>query len=417
MDAPKLSELVSEKSDKRKGRAETAIIIATYKKRDVLAEHLKKLEKQTCRDFDIIIVYGEEDKFLEDAGWASILHVREKGRNGCAGAFYIGQKLALQDNYKIIIMADDDCYPEAETLVEDLVAGIMKGEKLLMPSIKVKDKTWKHGLIYHYGCLSSDVFRKIGLTFVPLFFGGEDIELLERARKAGFTPEFVSSFVSHEMPVPPVLGNEAERYHYAKGGFEAFLLTGRYFRAWQWEVFHLIAATAYWILGQKELADIFYHAIMDGSRMMLFKAGQNFSKKELKAYDPGDYDAIVESANKHSLDGLQYIKGLEILPYLLHWLLESMLSFGDFRKYFGKRILFVESNKPEHMLSMLMAESMYLRYKEGTYEIFRGRKTASIAIGLVLMALLFPFIILFSVVLLLLGIINKKGISTEGYGI
>ena len=94
-----------------------------------------------------------------------------------------------------------------------------------------------------------------------------------------------------------------------------------------------------------------------------------------------------------------------------------MLSFGDFRKYFGKRILFVESNKPEHMLSMLMAESMYLRYKEGTYEIFRGRKTASIAIGLVLMALLFPFIILFSVVLLLLGIINKKGISTEGYGI
>ena len=93
---PSLGELVAEvKDNRRKKRSRLTLIIPTFRDNELLEKHITKLANQTFQDFDVIIVYGEEDRFIETPKWASILHIREKGRNGCAGAFYLGGNLCI----------------------------------------------------------------------------------------------------------------------------------------------------------------------------------------------------------------------------------------------------------------------------------------------------------------------------------
>ena len=181
---PELSELVSERLDRRSSRKDVAVVITTSGNPEVLEEHLGALGKQKFRDFDVLIVYGQRDSFAAGPRWAGILHLREKARGGSSGAFYIGQKAALEEGYRTIILADDDCIPVSDDLMGRLAQGVEEGHKILLPKLDKGERGIRMTRIPHYyGAFGREVFERAGLTYLPLFFGGDDVELFHRMAK------------------------------------------------------------------------------------------------------------------------------------------------------------------------------------------------------------------------------------------
>ncbi len=115
---PELGELVAETRDGRKGgRKRIAVAIPTRNWNEILSEHVKRLSKQAFRDFDVIIVYGEDDEFLDDVCGLPVVHIRRKADCGSAGGFYIGEKFAFDEGYDMVVLADNDALPDSDSLV------------------------------------------------------------------------------------------------------------------------------------------------------------------------------------------------------------------------------------------------------------------------------------------------------------
>lgn len=427
---PKVGELVSEIVDKRKKKNKVALVIPTYQNAKVLEEHLKRLKNQSFKDFDIIIVYGEKDKFLPVPGWAEVVQIREKGKNGSAGAYYIGEKYAVEMKYDIIVLADDDCYPESDDLLENLVKKGKNGNNLVLPLLIQPNhrEISKHYEIHFYGCMKRKLLEQTGLTFMPLYFGGEDIELIERIERKGFSVEEIESIVSHKRITPPLIKDgSVRRYYYVRGGFEAMVLVGNYVQAFLGAFFYLCGSAVFWILGKKNLPEFFVRGIFDGSRMVFFdidlkekeslKTMENDLKKE-------DMDFIVDIRNNKkedfsNLGDFSPAKGQNLYLRSLKWFRRLISYFADSIKFIGKKLLFVETIEPIHTLFMLMAKNSYTIYQKKSYQLYKDRGTAQIIMGIVCFGFVVPWIAIISVFLVILGILNKKirKITTEGYGI
>ncbi|MBU0527959.1 glycosyltransferase [Candidatus Micrarchaeota archaeon] len=416
LSAPKLESIISKKIDRRKGNhAKTAIVIATYQNPEVLKKHLDLLEKQSFKDFDIIIVYGENDNFLDGAP-EDILHIKEKGRNGCAGAFYIGQKTALDEGYENIISADDDCFPVSETLVEELVRRVQKENTIAIPKWRRDKEKIQHEYVFHYSCIPQKILRKSGLPFYPLFFGGDDVEMIERIKKMGINVEHTEATTYHELLEMPLTDNTQKRYLYSRGGFEAWLLLGNYARAFLFCFFHLTGATSFLIFRKNERAKGIVSAMINGSLM-------EFGNKKIPAAD----DVIVVEYKKKSLDvvvdkssdpsKLRYGSIFAGFPRLIRWPMKSLLFFQDFKKYFGKTVVFVKRYERIHLPIMLMAKSAYLQGDEKTYELYKDRGKIGIIFGMLIMLILVPSVVVSSLFLVVIGIISSRNIKTLGYGI
>ena len=82
---PTIKEIVGEIKDARKKRRRIAIIVSAKNDEKRLQHFLKRLSEQTYKDFDVIIIYGEEDRFLEEYGdKLTIMHIRIKKDPGFA---------------------------------------------------------------------------------------------------------------------------------------------------------------------------------------------------------------------------------------------------------------------------------------------------------------------------------------------
>jgi GT2 family glycosyltransferase len=415
--APELGELVAGISDRRKDRkGKIAVVIPSFNNNLLLKKQLEMLSKQTFSDFDIIAVYGKDDDLIDTPEWASMLHIKEKSRTGSAGAFYIGEKKALEDGYELITLADNDCVPVSEDLFEKFSDAADKGADVMLPHIIYvpSEKSQNGYVIHHYGCLKNEVFRKAGLSFLPFYFGGEDFELFERIRDSGFKVHNIDSLVSHPKNKPALISSEKRKYYCGRGELEALLINGKYLRAFTYTILYLEMGLAFLLMGKKSLADEIFRSVRNATSMEFFKSRNEPLDETIEATVPEKFDIALSEENIHEDKHWLNVNAgaAKRMSYLLSELLHS-------NHYFGKRVLVSERHDPADIIAMLMAKTAYIKFEGKYYLVHKNRGTLSIIGALFLLGLSLPFIMAGSFLLTLHGALNKKirNISSQRYGL
>jgi hypothetical protein len=190
----KFSELVSYAKDYPRGeRKDLLIIIPAFKEYGNVTRHLKLLAKQDFQAFDVLLILGVpfDDKKMQEYLKKSkfrfgVIMAKENERRGCSGGVFTGQKYALEKGYKYAIMADDDCLPLDRALVGALYANRGKRFVSCITNYAVtKDfKVQQVGSSpTQYTLFDTDVWKKYGLYYLPLFHGADDAEYVERIRE------------------------------------------------------------------------------------------------------------------------------------------------------------------------------------------------------------------------------------------
>ncbi len=408
--APGPAELISDARDERRmgQRPETAVLIPSYNNPAALRAHLGMLGKQKWKKFDIIIIYGEGDSFEKPPeGMARVLHIREKGRLGCAGAYYLAERIALDEGYAFIIEADDDCLPESDTLIGSLADSASAGSKITLPLAKFGEKSeaMKAGLPHYYGCFRRECFEKAGLTFLPLHFGGEDIELMERMENAGFDVDYIEETVIHP-PMRPVLINAPERsYYYFRGEIEAAVLSSRYMRAFATNATYLFLAAAQLAFGNFHAARMMVKAVWDASGMKFFQE----NPMAVKTGKEGMRESIDTVKGSIAL-GPGRVEGNGLGEVARSWL--TAISHA------GKAVSFRSWSSVHSMPAALLAKSAFIEYEGMSYTVHRNRNAAHIAAGIAMMAFALLSLPPLSLLLVFRGILSAwmKRPGSRGYG-
>ena len=416
--APESAELVLEMKDERRGRRKVAVVIATNGNRKMLASHLSLLGRQTFRDFDVIIIYGS-GSFAEKALPGRILHVREREANGAAGAFHLGERLALEQGYETIMLADDDCLPSSADLLEKLVSGTRDAD-IALPSVGYgKNHTAEASLILHqYGCVSRKAFAA-GLTYLPLFIGGDDADLMRRMEKKGASLARVDAIATHPAIRPLFIAAPFRAYYYTRGTVASLFLSGMWLPAFLAIAAHLGLSISYAILGRTDSAKACMDALWDASGLRLFRSDKKYredgtavaDEKPLKAEAAipvmdGGFRPVFWAYGKRG-PGPAGI-AVEALPHL------SRLP-----SCFGRAVLFDGAPGFAELPLLLAAKSARARWDGDEYVIVRPRGTAAIIAGLAALMAAAPAIIVAAAALTVRGVLTKSllGAKSEGYGL
>jgi GT2 family glycosyltransferase len=424
---PSLSEIVAEKKDDRKDRSrKLALIIPSYNNNEILKKHIDKLSNQTFKDFDIIIVYGENDRFIQTPEWASIVHLRKYGRMGCAGAFYIGENYTLAEKYNVIIQADNDCLPESVDLLERLVDEINE-KKVLLPRTFRSSAKHPEFFIHCYGGRTREILEKTGLTYLPLYIGGEELDIMWRIRKSGFQVHQIDASVSHPRVLPFVLWSAGKMYYYNRGNILQLFLAKAYFRAALLLFNQIMLAVAFFVMGKFRVSKKFLEVVwsiseMDFFRKKQYESGKTIAKLEETELAEADIIINADSEDRRANDNFESVVSLHQnigSPWkmFIKRISCSLRYFLDIRKYFGKKVQFLEWCSFIDIAVMLMAKSSHIKIKDKKYEIIGTRSILAIVLGffvVVIAVLPSTFLALF---LTLFGLLNKKnkGITNEHY--
>ena len=125
-----------------------------------------------------------------------IIIAKENERRGCSGGFFAGQKYSLENGYRYVIMADDDCMPVDPKLVEKLYENREKRHV----TCRVHFVADGHRKAAHvsgpsqYSLYDVEIFKKYGLYYLPLFHGADDGEYMERVGEKSFQ---IENFAEH----------------------------------------------------------------------------------------------------------------------------------------------------------------------------------------------------------------------------
>ncbi|MFN7990614.1 MAG: hypothetical protein U0R44_00495 [Candidatus Micrarchaeia archaeon] len=373
---PGLEALVSHEEDRRrKERAGIALVMPCLGQDGTLRRHLAVLAKQTHQDFDLIIVRGEGDVPVDQPG-LSILSLFESGRNGSAGAYYIGEKRALRDGYRKIVLADYDCLPLSGTLLAEFA--ISTGDLVLPHIIYAPSGDKRRGdVLHHYGCLSREALLKSGLTFLPLYFGGEDYELAWRLRRAGIKASYIGSAVTHPANLPPLLGSPGRKYLCGRGELETLLLHGRILEASAYSFLYLMSAVAFWALGRGDFAWLMARSLWSASGFEFF-SGPEWPVSGGPLKEPVPEDAVLfQISGDSSAAGALLGSGGRLSAVS-----RIAGSFG----YFGKDVVLKGSAGASELPIMVMARRTFFDGGNGPVVLFRERRVPSIILGLVALA-------------------------------
>ncbi len=176
------------------------IVIPFYNEYPLLFEHLERLSKQTVGAFDVIVVMepgGEVERVArfmkgKKLGFGLVAAVR-KENSGCSGGIFAGQRYALENGYRYMILTDVDCLPYDKDLVEELMKNKERGlvgsineadgEK---PQIDEQGYKTSQGAGFHYQLYSSELIRRYGLCYKPLYYGADDCEYSERIKERSY---------------------------------------------------------------------------------------------------------------------------------------------------------------------------------------------------------------------------------------
>ncbi len=199
----KFSELVSYTKSFNELETDVLVVVTSLSGYGFLQKHLRLLERQTYQRFNLLLILGKpfEDRellahFARKKYKFGVIVARENERRGCAGAYFTGQKYALEKGYKYLAMADDDCMPTDRRLIEELYSH--RNHDVVSPTmVWVEDGYRKKGFLAaptSYSLFSTNVLRKYGLHYLPLFHGADDIEYMERI---GIEPLQIKNKVEH----------------------------------------------------------------------------------------------------------------------------------------------------------------------------------------------------------------------------
>ena len=177
--------LVRETVDDRGGgpRKPIAIIIVTYKSNELVQKSLQQLQRQTAvGKFDLVLVYGNEDKKIEGKHGFGIVHIFPSANSGPAGGFFIGERFALDSGYEKIIHLESDVEILTGNLVEELDKAA-NGMQAATPMLQSGDGSMLAPSYMHLGvCVPCQILKEVGLTYAPFNFGGEDSSLYEKVK-------------------------------------------------------------------------------------------------------------------------------------------------------------------------------------------------------------------------------------------
>lgn len=401
--APSLDELVSEKLDERRGKHETAIVIPTAGGGEILARHLEALGKQKGGDFDIIIVYGKDEQFRKNALPGRILHVREKQSGGCAGAFFIGEKIAYDDGYRFIILSDDDCVPETENLVEEHVKALENADIVLPKEVFYGKARKPGGIIHHYAGVKREVFGKSGFTFLPFNIGGEDLELLERFRRDGHRVASSLTSASHPAFRQVYFQKEPYLYHYQRGVLENRLMHMALVPSLSLTLYNLNIAVLLLLIGDAGRAGVIFRAVWAASGLEFFMR-EGILGHELSEEKNPKYDFLIQRDGS-AVRGISKTAGFILtLP-----------------KYLGKTIMLSQSPRYQafgDLVLALFAKKTMAMKGETAYRVGRERGSALVLAGIIIYILFIPAIFFLGMCLALRGLVIKilSGIDSRGYG-
>ena len=183
----KLDDLISfSKSFKRQKTNDILVIIVFFNEYEHLEKHLRLLAEQTYKDFDILIVSDpvtNDEKTIEviskskNENRTTLVKMREP--DGPAAAYFIGDKFAVENEYKAVIYADIDAFPTEEEVIEKLVSQYKKGNKIVggTTNLMFNDKAIDFGSGgHHYSLVATSLLKEHGFHFAPVFIGGDDGE-------------------------------------------------------------------------------------------------------------------------------------------------------------------------------------------------------------------------------------------------
>ncbi len=167
-----------------KKKSNCAIVIPFGGPSWLLGRHLKHLQNQSTKDFDVLLIGKKPGKLGKKL---NVLCFTERFSLGSSGGFGLGQALAYFMGYDYIITSDIDCLPVSRNLVQKLKELAAKEKKAVFP-ISVFDRNYKEGetrknhIPNHYSIYPCKIFEKMGFAYFRFFKGGEDVAWVKRLK-------------------------------------------------------------------------------------------------------------------------------------------------------------------------------------------------------------------------------------------
>ena len=263
-----------------------------------LVTHLRALARQDFHEFDVIIVmeFGADatpiKKFLSAAKFDfSTIVVKRTECTGSAGAYFLGQKYALDNGYSCAVCADADCVPESRSLLRHLYSrkafgfvsatmyAVRKGTRLRLTDPSVN----------HYSLFSREAMERFGLYFAPLFYYAEDGEYRERVALPRI---FVPDAVTHPFKIDDALVRQ-DRSWYTLLNSVQFLR--RPHMLYPYLVFFLFLTSAYLVFLQKDLRRL---ASLSLSMLLRYEYGKPALRRLKTEWSSVLYDDALPAEEK-----------------------------------------------------------------------------------------------------------------------
>ncbi len=430
-EGPSLTDLIANIKDERKPGNKMALIIPTFENNDLLIRQLDKLKSQSFKGFDIIIVYGADDPFIKKPEWSSILHLRQKSRQGSSGGYYAGQRCAMDQGYETVVLSDNDCLPVSDDLMRELARAIDDGAQAVIANQTHGDPAFINqvGIPHYYGCFRRDVLIKTGLTYLPLFYGGEDIDLLERIRKQGIPIERVHARAFHPRIKPAAIIDPKKRFYCTRGEIESLLLRKEHLNSFLLIYIYSMMGLCYYALGRKDTGAAFIKGVWKGTGLKFFLdpgSKDDSWGNAVKSQTPhGTFDFVINKDERldllkgdHGPEFWLHLTDTSTFSYSLKRIANTAFRFISARKVLGKKIQFYEDCKAVDLPLMLMANEAWLQFDGKSYQLFRGRGILQIIFWIGAIAIISPITMVSSFALFLRGLVTTSllGIKSDGYG-
>lgn len=224
---------MSEMKQDNRRTSQTAAVVVTYNRVEMLKKCLCALEQQSV-PCDILVVDNAstddtENTVREKMQENSAIRYRNTGANlGGAGGFNFGMRWAVEAGYQYVWVMDDDCFPEPMALEKLLDADrVLKGDYGWLSSValwtdgrecrmnrqKIRKSFYEHIELLQDGLLQAEqatfvslflkaeTIRTVGLPIKDFFIWGDDIEYTRRITIEKGLPCYVAgqSRVIHAM--------------------------------------------------------------------------------------------------------------------------------------------------------------------------------------------------------------------------